>query len=68
MGERKIATLHISGTEVEIGFVTHDDPSQNSVMFWTDEQADAVYMSVTEARLIISALSCAIKEAEEVRP
>ncbi len=68
MTERKIATLHISGAEVEIGFVTHDDPSQNSVMFWTDEQADAVYMSATEARLLIAALSCAVKEAEEVRP
>jgi hypothetical protein len=68
MSERKIATLHLSGTEVGIGFVSDADPRQNSVMFWTDEQGEAIYINPTEARLLIAALACAVEEAEEARP
>jgi hypothetical protein len=63
----RIAKMRLSGTDVQVGYLTEDNPRNNSVWFHTDEQAEPVYISPTEARLLISVLQTAIEEAEETR-
>ena len=58
----KIATLILSGTKIKIGCLAEDDPAENSVWFKTDEQSEATYVSLPEARLFIAALEAAIAE------
>lgn len=60
-----VVTLYLSGTKLQVGYTRAADPTDNTVTLHSDEQAEAIYISPAEARLLRAALTVAIKEAEE---
>lgn len=63
-----VATMRLSGTDVRVGAAQRPNPAENSVWLDSDEQVEAVWMSASEARLLVAALTLAIEMAEEIRP
>ena len=61
----KVATLRLSGSKIKVGFLSEDNPANDSVWFKTDEQPEPIYMSFQEAKLLICALQTAIAEGTQ---
>lgn len=56
-----LATLKLSGTIIKVAIDDQaDDPT---IWIWTDECAEPVWMSPTEAKLLIASLQLAVHEA-----
>lgn len=63
-----LATMQLSGSTIRIGTSPRPNPKENSIWIDSDENAEPIYISPTEAKLFIASLSAAIELAEEVSP
>ncbi|QWY83493.1 hypothetical protein [Rhizobium phage RHph_X2_28B] len=62
----EVATLTMSGTEIIVGnMVAKDD---EALFIYLDEMPDPVYMSISEAKMLIAVLNVAINEQEKLGP
>lgn len=52
-----IANLTLSGEDIQVGIYSHDQG--DSVWFKTEENAEPIYLRVTETSLLIAALQVA---------
>ena len=59
LDHKVIATMHLSGTTFHVGQYFH--PQGDSLFIKTDEQYEPIYISTTEAKLLIAALKACYK-------
>lgn len=64
----KIATLHVSGLKLTVGVDIRPNPTENSITFNGDEMIEPMFINATEAKMLVAALTLAIKVAEEITP
>lgn len=60
-----VATMQLSGTHVRVGFTTDRNPAEQAVWIDSDEQGEPIYISPSEARVLITVLELAIERTKE---